>query len=77
MPVTTRKSKLHVSQSRTSLAVSVAVSPGTIAAGSTDINIFVYQPRPPHVEGPFLAGEDYPSLVSVWDNSDDDIFDTL
>ena len=25
----------------------------------------------------FLQGEDYPALVNVWDNKDDDIFDTL
>lgn len=38
-------------------------------AGSSDIAFFIYQP--------FLRGEDYPALVQVWDNRDDDIFDNL
>ena len=26
---------------------------------------------------PYLRGEDYPVLVKIWDNQEDDIYDTL
>ena len=49
----------------------VAVSVRATSAGSDYANIayFIWQP--------FLRGEDYPALVNVWDNKDDDIFDEL
>jgi len=47
----------------------VAVSVQNNVAGSSDITFFIYEP--------FLRGEDYPALVHIWDNKDDDIFDNL
>ena len=53
----------------------VAVSVADTAAGSADITLF--DCRHLHADAPFLRGEDYPVLVQVWDNKEDDIYDTL
>ena len=44
----------------------VAVTAPEIAAGSADIVLFDC------AEKPFLRGEDYPALVQVWDNEEDE-----
>ena len=66
---------INESQDKLLLSVSVRAT----AAGSSfgDISYYVYnKPLVSHVE-PFLCGGDYPSLVRVWDNKDDDIFDNI
>lgn len=47
----------------------LTVSVQSNVAGSSDITFFIYES--------FLWGEDYPALVQVWNNKDDDIFDNL
>jgi len=62
---------LQVSESDDKKMVAVSVS--DTVAGSPDITVFLYQP----LEEPFLRGDDYPSLVHVWNNKEDDIYDTI
>ena len=50
----------------------VAVSVPYTQAGSTYIEYYVYNP-----EESYLCGEDYPSLVEIWNNQEDDIYDTI
>lgn len=63
------KPRLIESTNATLDASSIAVVTVT-TAGSADVKFFVMGPS-------FLRGEDYPSLVRVWDNGDDAIFDRL
>lgn len=64
---------LQVSESVDNNMVAVSV-PNTVA-GSADITLFICGSL--RADEPFLRGEDYPVLVQVWDNKEDDIYDTL
>ena len=63
---------LRVSESIENNMVAVIVP--ELAAGSADIVLFDCAEKPPVVRGaePFLRGEDYPALVKVWDNEEDE-----
>ena len=60
----------------------VAVTVPELAAGSADIVLFDCAEKPLVVSGlvqsevegaePYLRGEDYPALVKVWDNEEDE-----
>ena len=52
----------------------VAVTVPELAAGSADIVLFDCAEKPLVVRGaePYLRGEDYPALVEVWDNEEDE-----
>ena len=64
---------LQVSESVDNNMVAVSV-PDTVAGSA---NIILFNCRPLRADKPFLRGEDYPVLVQVWDNREDDIYDTL
>ncbi len=69
----TTKDMLQVSKSGDNKMVAVSV-PDTVA-GSADITLFIYDHL--RADKPFLRGDDYPVLVQIWDNKEDDIYDTL
>ncbi len=45
------------------------------AFGSSVISYFVWPDSEDDV--PFVRGEEHPSLVAIWDNEEDDVFDSL
>jgi hypothetical protein len=69
MTVKVSSKDMVVTKSPDKLQVVVSVLSTTAGSRSPNIAYFVYQP--------FLKGEDYPSLVKVWDNKNDDIYDNL
>jgi len=78
MAAKVKPSSMEVSESSDNpLPLMVAVSVGATVGGSSDISYYVYPFPVTHPQGPFLCGEDYPALVHVWGNKDDDIFDNL
>ncbi len=67
------KDKLLISESIENNMVAVSLPVTT--AGSIDTSLFICGPI--HANEPFIHGEDYPILIQVWDNKEDDIYDTL
>ena len=75
-----REGMLQVSESIGNNMIAVTVP--EIAAGSADIVLFDCAEKPLVVRGlvqsevegaePYLRGEDYPALVKVWDNEEDE-----
>jgi hypothetical protein len=55
--------------------VLAAVSVPETAFGNADAKIFICEPI--IIDKPYIRGEDYPILTQVWNNSEDDIYDTL
>ena len=64
---------LQVSESRIddNIDVVTVYVPCTEAGGSYDA-IQIYE-----LDEPYLRGDDYPTLVEVWNNQEDEIYDTL
>jgi len=67
------KDEMQVSETIINDKISiVAVFVPFTEAGSAHIDCYVYKP-----DEPYLRGEDYPALVEVWNNQEDDIYDAL
>lgn len=67
--------KLQVSESLDIDNSIVTVSVPNTIAGSVDVTLYSCEPL--LSDKPFLLGEDYPVLAQVWDNKEDDVYDTL
>jgi len=79
MATKVKPGEMKVIESRDGQRVTVSVDffVGSITSGNSDAFYYVYPAPILHAQEPFLCGEDYPALVHVWDNKDDDIFDNL
>ncbi len=65
--------KMQVSESVIDDNVTLlAVSVSNTEPGNASAIYYVYKP-----DEPYLHGEDYPALVKIWNNQEDDIYDTL
>ena len=62
----------YISEVSTDDFIMIAVTPALSQAGTAETNtsFFIF-------DEPFLRGEDYPALVRIWDNEEDDIYDNL
>lgn len=60
------------------LKLSAYVEPHAGTLGS--IGTFIPQPSPAtigHEDKAYISAQDYPALAEIWDNEEDDVFDTL